>query len=231
MIVHLQLATVLDPTEALLDGEDYFATQTNSSGCESSQNIQVNVTVNDAPTPTLADPNQELCINDGPTILDLTLNISEYDSNTDNVIWYDVATGGSPLASSTLLIYAVTYYAVLYDSVTGCESSVRLAVTPDVTACGELILPDGFSPNGDGINDTYDYNNLDILFPNFEIQIFNRYGTVLYKGRASTPRFDGTSNQPGAILKGKLPVGVYFYIFNYNDGINKPEQGRLYLSR
>tara|TARA_R110001583_G_scaffold189086_1_gene351706 strand:- start:1514 stop:5197 length:3684 start_codon:yes stop_codon:yes gene_type:complete len=225
------LATALAPTDTLIDGEDYFATQTNSSGCESSQNIQVNVTVNDAPTPTLADPNQELCINDGPTILDLTLNISEYDSNTDNVIWYDVATGGSPLASSTLLIYAVTYYAVLYDSVTGCESSVRLAVTPDVTACGELILPDGFSPNGDGINDTYDYNNLDILFPNFEIQIFNRYGTVLYKGRASTPRFDGTSNQPGAILKGKLPVGVYFYIFRYNDGINKPEQGRLYLSR
>tara|TARA_R110002050_G_scaffold24260_4_gene64948 strand:+ start:61 stop:4251 length:4191 start_codon:yes stop_codon:yes gene_type:complete len=225
------LLTPLDPTDTLIDGEDYFATQTNSSGCESSQNVQVNVTVNDAPTPTLIDPNLELCINDNPTIMELTLNISEYNSTTDNVIWYDVATGGSPLSSSSLLSYGVTYYAALYDASTGCESSVRLAVTPDVTSCGKIALPDGFSPNGDGVNDTYDYNNLDILYPNFEIEIFNRYGNIVYKGRASNPRFDGTSNQARTLVKGDLPVGVYFYIFKFNDGENKPEQGRLYLSR
>ncbi len=225
------LLTPLDPTDTLIDGEDYFATQTNSSGCESSQNVQVNVTVNDAPTPTLINPNLELCINDNPTIMELTLNISEYNSNTDNVIWYDVATGGSSLSSSSLLSYGVTYYAALYDASIGCESSVRLAVTPDVTSCGKIALPDGFSPNGDGVNDTYDYNNLDILYPNFEIEIFNRYGNIVYKGRASNPRFDGTSNQARTVVKGDLPVGVYFYIFKFNDGETKPEQGRLYLSR
>ncbi len=225
------LLTPLDPTDTLTDGEDYFATQTNSSGCESSQNVQVNVTVNDAPTPTLINPNLELCINDNPTIMELTLNISEYNSNTDNVIWYDVATGGSSLSSSSLLSYGVTYYAALYDASIGCESSVRLAVTPDVTSCGKIALPDGFSPNGDGVNDTYDYNNLDILYPNFEIEIFNRYGNIVYKGRASNPRFDGTSNQARTVVKGDLPVGVYFYIFKFNDGETKPEQGRLYLSR
>ncbi len=225
------LATALSETDALIDGEDYFATQTNSSGCESSQNVQINATVNDVATPTLINPNLELCINDGPTIMDLTLNISEYNSVADNVIWYDSPTGGSTISNSSLLSYGVTYYAVLYDAITGCESSIRLAVMPDVTSCGRVALPDGFSPNGDGVNDIYDYNNLDILYPNFEMEIYNRYGNVVYKGRANSPRFKGTSNQARTVVKGDLPIGVYFYIFKFNDGENKPEQGRLYLSR
>jgi gliding motility-associated-like protein len=225
------LTAALNTTDTLVDGEDYFATQTNGTGCESSQNVQVDVTVNDASTPTFIDPNLELCINDNPTIMDLTLNISEYDSNLDNVIWYDSATGGSTISNSTILVNAVTYYASLYDATTGCESSVRSAITPDLSACGKIILPDGFSPNGDGVNDTYSYNNLEIIYPNFEIEIFNRYGNLVYKGNASTPRFDGTSTQARTLVKGNLPVGVYFYVFKFNDNENKPEQGRLYLSR
>src|SRR5690606_9714006 len=224
------LTSPLNPTDALVDGEDYFARQTTDSGCDSSQSVQITATVNDVATPTLINSNLELCINDDPTLMELTLNISEYDSGLGNVRWYDVATGGTPFASNSVLNYGVTYYAALYDAATGCESSVRLAYTPDLTSCGELVLPDGFSPNGDGVNDTFDYNNLDILHPNFEIHIFNRYGTVVFKGNASSPRFDGTSNQ-GGISSKQLPVGVYFYVFNFNDGENKPKQGRLYLSR
>ncbi|RAJ18212.1 gliding motility-associated C-terminal domain-containing protein [Olleya aquimaris] len=224
--------TPLDATDALpLGTEDYFATQSTGSGCESSVRIQVNATVNDVPTPTLIDPNQELCINDAPTINDLTLNISEYDSTLNNVIWYDAATGGSAYNSTALLIVGSTYFAVLVDASTGCESSVRLQVTPDLTGCGLLVIPDGFSPNGDGTNDTFDIDNVNILYPNFEIEIFNRYGNIVYKGNASTPRFDGRSNQSGSMNQEELPVGVYFYVFNFNDGINKPKQGRLYLSR
>ena len=225
------LTTALSNTEVLIDGEDYYATQTNGSGCESSVNVQINVTVGDASTPTLINVNQELCINDSPTINDLTLNISEYNSISNNVIWYNSATNGTIIDSTTELNPATTYYASLIDPITGCESSVRLAVSPDLTACGLLVIPDGFSPNGDGTNDTFDIDNLNVLYPNFEIEIFNRYGNIVYKGNASTPRFDGTSNQSRTIADGDLPIGVYYYIFNYNDGINKPKQGSLYLSR
>lgn len=223
--------TVLSASDSLIDGEDYFGTQSNSSSCESSSNTQINVTINDVATPTLINSNLELCINDNPSINDLTLNITEYNATLNNVVWYDSATNGSLLANSTILETQITYYAALYDAITGCESSVRLQVIPDLTSCGKLILPDGFSPNGDGTNDTYDYNNLDVLYPNFEMEIYNRYGSIIYRGNASTPRFNGKSNQSGTLGKGDLPVGVYFYVFNYNDGTNKPEQGRLYLSR
>ncbi|MEO1031806.1 MAG: gliding motility-associated C-terminal domain-containing protein [Bacteroidota bacterium] len=224
------LTTALLGTEPLVDGEDYYATQTNTTGCESSQNVVVNVSVSDSPTPSLISPLNELCINDNPTIDDLTLNILEFDASIDNVLWYEEEQGGSPLSASDLLLPNTTYYAVLVDPVSGCESSLRLEFTPDLTACGALIFPDGFSPNGDGVNDTYDIDNLDVLVPNFEMEIYNRYGNLIYRGNAASPRFNGKSNQSGTI-DGDLPVGVYFYIFRYNNGINKPIQGSLYLSR
>ncbi|WP_299551948.1 gliding motility-associated C-terminal domain-containing protein [Seonamhaeicola sp.] len=224
------LTTAANATDTLVDGEDYYATQTNNSGCESSTSVPVTVTVNDAPTPTLVSANQELCINDGPTISELTSNI-DFDPSSYSVAWYDSDVGGSVISESSSLDNGATYYAVLIDLVTGCESNVRLPVTPDLTSCGDLIIPDGFSPNGDGVNDTFDVDNLNILYPNFAMEIYNRNGNVVYKGNANTPRFNGRSNQSGTLGRGDLPVGVYFYIFYYNDGEHKPEQGRLYLSR
>ena len=224
------LTLPLAGTEALVDGEDYYATQTNSTGCESSIAVQVDATVNDATTPTLADATMDYCINDGPTLSTLSDNIEEYDAALNNIVWYEVETGGTPILDNTAL-GNTTYYAALIDQISGCESSVRLEITPDITACGKISLPDGFSPNGDGVNDIYDIDNLDILYPNFELEIYNRNGNIVYKGNASTPRFDGTSNQGRVVVKGDLPVGVYFYIFRFNNGVDGPEQGRLYLSR
>jgi gliding motility-associated-like protein len=224
------LTTLLDGTDALADGEDYFATQTLAGGCESSQNVMVIVTINDSPPPTIIDINLEYCINDGPTIDDLSLNLVENNSSVYTIVWYDALTGGNIVSGGTLLTNGATYYAVLIDVVTGCESSIRLQVTPDLTSCGDIVIPDGFSPNGDGTNDTFDIDNLEVLYPNFKMEIFNRYGNVVYKGNASSSRFDGTSNQSGSGSK-ILPVGVYYYIFTFNNGENKPVQGRLYLSR
>ena len=160
----------------------------------------------------------------------MTQNISENGQSSFTVVWYDAPNGGIQFSNSDDLENGETYYAALIDATTGCESSVRLEVIPDLTNCGSLVIPDGFSPNGDGVNDTFDVDNLEVLHPNFEMEIYNRYGNLVYKGDAATPRFDGTSNQ-STIGDKVLPVGVYFYIFNFNDGENKPVQGRLYLSR
>ncbi|WP_411831088.1 gliding motility-associated C-terminal domain-containing protein [Mariniflexile sp. AS56] len=225
------LTTSLAATDVLIHGEDYFATQTNSSGCESSASVEINVIINDAPTPTIKNASVEYCINDTPTINDLSDNLTESNTVNNNVVWYDADVNGSVISSSTTLTNLTTYYVALIDAASGCESSVRLAVTPDLTSCGIPNLPDGFSPNGDGKNDTYDVDNVAILYPNFEIEIYNRYGNIVYKGNVSTPRFDGKSNQSRTAVKGQLPVGMYYYIFNFNDGKTKPKQGHLYLSR
>src|SRR5690606_6658284 len=101
------------------------------------------------------------------------------------------------------------------------------------TVCeDELLIPDGFSPNGDGINDTFEIENLPALYPKFNLEIYNRYGNILYKGNAATPLWDGTSSEGGISIGDKnVPTGVYFYILEFNDGSRKPVQGRVYLSR
>lgn len=223
--------TPLADDTLLVNGTTYFATQTSATGCESDERVSVDVIVNDAATPTLAVDGDLFCFNDSPTLLELTQNINEYDANNNNVIWYAEENSTSPLSLSALLTANTTYFAVLVDSATNCESSVRLAVTPDLTDCDDVIVPDGFSPNGDGVNDTFDVDGLGFLYPNFEIEIFNRNGIVVYKGDDSTPRFDGFSNQEVLLSDGQLPVGVYFYILRFNDGTTKPRQGRLYISR
>ncbi|KQC33607.1 hypothetical protein AAU57_09950 [Nonlabens sp. YIK11] len=223
--------TPLSDDTLLVDGATYFATQTSNTGCESDQRVQVSAIINDAPTPTLTADGGSFCVNDNPTLLDLTRNINEYDATANNIQWYAEANGTSPLSLSTLLSRDTTYYAVIVDPASACESSVRLAVTPDLTACGDVVVPDGFSPNNDGVNDTFDIDNLGFLYPNFEMEIYNRNGILVYKGVDSTPRFDGTSNQDALFSNGQLPVGVYFYILKFNDGSTKPRQGRLYISR
>ncbi|MFB0903400.1 MAG: gliding motility-associated C-terminal domain-containing protein, partial [Nonlabens sp.] len=221
----------LEDGDSLTDGTAYFASQTGANGCESSTRTEVLVTIVDAPTPSLNQDGELFCINDNPTLQQLTFNLLEYNSMVNNVVWYTTIDGMNAVPLTTIMTSGTIYYAVLIDPVTGCESSVRLQVTVDLSACSELTIPDGFSPNGDGVNESFDIDNLNFLYPNFSIYFYNRYGSLVYEGTANTPRFNGFSNQPALLNDGKLPVGVYYYILKFNDGTTKPSQGRIYLSR
>ena len=114
----------------------------------------------------------------------------------------------------------------------GCESATRLAVTEDLNKCNDIVIPDGFSPNGDGVNEDFFIRNLIEKYPNFKLEIYNRYGNIVYKGNRFTPNWDGTTNEGGLKLGNSLlPTGVYFYILEFNDGVRDPKQGRVYLNR
>ena len=179
------------------------------------------------PEPVLADQGSLFCGLDvpAPTIADLSANVV----GTPNMIWYSALTGGTAYNATDLLVDATTYYGAVV-SVNGCESS-RLQVTVDLTFC-DVIIPDGFSPNNDGINDNFEIPNLSIQYPNFKLEIYNRYGSLVYKGDRNKENWDGTTTENGLKLGDKLlPTGVYFYILNFNDGTRKAIQGRVYLNR
>ncbi|NJX17472.1 gliding motility-associated C-terminal domain-containing protein, partial [Tamlana crocina] len=73
--------------------------------------------------------------------------------------------------------------------------------------------------------------NLSSNYPNHKMEIYNRWGEPVYKGKAGDNEgWDGTSSE-GSFGSGVLPAGVYFYILYFNDGQTAPTQGRLYLSR
>ncbi|MDQ1165241.1 gliding motility-associated C-terminal domain-containing protein [Flavobacterium sp. SORGH_AS_0622] len=90
------------------------------------------IMISDPNTPTTTDDTQDFCLSHTPTVASIQVNES-------NVVWYDAPTGGNVIASTTALT-SRTYYAAATDAVTGCESSVRLAVTVTVTNLGTPTL-------------------------------------------------------------------------------------------
>jgi gliding motility-associated-like protein len=66
------------------------------------------------------------------------------------------------------------------------------------------LPPNTFTPNGDGVNDTWTIKNLD-LYPNSVIEIYTPAGLLVYRSSGSSNPWDGN-------YKGKpLPAGTYYY--------------------
>jgi len=78
------------------------------------------------------------------------------------------------------------------------------------------VVPNVFSPNGDGINDTWKIEYLE-SYPGATIDVFNRYGQKVYSSLGYDIEWDGTYNG------NPLPVGTYYYIVN-------PKNGRALIS-
>ena len=216
-------SNMLAATDVLTSGT-YYATQFNDSGCES-VTAAINVTVNDPGTPTIDASEFQICEYDERTVAYLTAGIT----SDGDITWYDAAEGGSAISENARLVDGMTYYASAYDNATGCESAVRLAYEVNFTDC-TIRFQEGISPNGDGLNDTFDIQYLEDEYPNYAIEIYNRWGNMVYKGNASTPNWDGTPTE-SSLGDDVLPVGVYFYVIEFNDGSTPARQGKVYLSR
>jgi len=96
-------------------------------------------------------------------------------------------------------------YVVTVTDTNGCVNSD----TAVVAIFPEILFPNGFSPNGDGINDTW---QIDLMteFPESVVEVYNRWGQQLFISIGYVQEFDGT-------YKGEdLPVGTYYYIIVLN---------------
>ncbi|HEY9221217.1 MAG TPA: gliding motility-associated C-terminal domain-containing protein [Lutibacter sp.] len=219
--------TPLDNTSLLIDGMSYWAAQSNATtGCESSVRVVANVTLTAIPTPTLISLGNEFCKINNPTIAELNLNVSANKGGA--ISWYDAYPNGNPLNASATLIEGETYYAIETDG-NGCKSINPLEVTVTLEACDEydIEIYDGFSPTGNGTNDTFKIKNLRELYPDFKVEFFNRWGNLIYTAKASTADWNGRLNGDGELS----PTGVYFFVIYFNKENRKPIQRRLYLSR
>jgi gliding motility-associated-like protein len=110
-------------------------------------------------------------------------------------------------------------YTVVVTSQDGCSArdDIFLKVVKD------FIVPNVFSPNKDGINDFWKIDNLE-LYPSHRIEVFNRYGQMLFETTDYSKPWDGT-------YKGKeLPVGTYYYIIELG-GARQPKKGYVTIIR
>lgn len=89
-----------------------------------------------------------------------------------------------------------------------------------------ITIPQGFSPNGDTFNDTFEILQLRAVFPNFTIKIFNRYGTVVYQGDSTITDWNGREHNSGNLL----PTGTYFYVLKLHNEQEDLINGWVYLN-
>lgn len=106
------------------------------------------------------------------------------------------------------------------------DAQAEIEINPDTTK--ELNIPDAFSPNGDGINDTFEVVSIE-NFGNVSIKVYNRWGNLVYKNSSYKNDWDGTSNTSMAIGS-KLPDGTYYYILDFSDS-GKMYKGSVFIKR
>ncbi len=85
------------------------------------------------------------------------------------------------------------------------------------------------TPNGDGANDMLVLEGIENS-PNNVLEIFNRYGVLVYSKANYQNDFNGQSNRKAVVKKGTgLSSGIYFYIITMHD-LRQKHQGYLYIS-
>ncbi len=109
----------------------------------------------------------------------------------------------------------------------GCDSLVVLTLDANPTV--HVNIPEGFSPNDDGINDTFVIQGIENYADN-RIRIFNRWGNKVYEASPYRNNWDGRNHEGGNVGSDKLPVGTYYYLLwlRKNDS---PKKGYIYLNR
>lgn len=81
----------------------------------------------------------------------------------------------------------------------------------------DLFIPEGFSPNGDGLNDVFEIKGLNER--QVDLIVYNRWGNKVYEMNNYLNDWNGTPNVSGVSFgNGKLPEGTYYFILNFKDG-------------
>jgi gliding motility-associated-like protein len=170
----------------------YDVTVTDTNGCTASASI--NITERSLPNAN-AGSNQAIYLGQSAT-----LNASGGASYT----WTPTTAFTNPTSQTQLVAPTeTTRYFVLVTDTYGCEKTESVDVEVyDYLEC--LKVDEGISPNGDGKNDVW-------FIPcivNFEntLQVYNRWGELLYSAVNYTQDWGGTSNGQ------QLPDGTYYYV-------------------
>jgi gliding motility-associated-like protein len=112
----------------------------------------------------------------------------------------------------------------------GCPSLVSTTIIgwSNCTDTTDFNIPEGFSPNGDGINDLFVIRGIDNYQSNTFV-IFNRWGVEVFSAKNYQNTWDGKSTKGVKVGGDELPVGTYFYILHLNTD-SPAIKGTIYLN-
>lgn len=174
----------------------FYTVQITDTFTNCSQTIGINVTV--IPLNVIATPPAEL-INPGQWV---QLNV--FTTNGNGPVTYtwspdeyiNCLTCDDPEVRPET---NVTYTVVGVDTV-GCRGTAQVVIVTD-----SLLIPNVFSPNGDGINDELKLNYYG--YGDYQILVFDRWGKKVFETKDTQVFWDGRNNNGQ-----DMPEGVYYLV-------------------
>ena len=172
------------------------------------------------------------CMNEDTDLSVNVLNMDLLGSDLEYV-WY---IGGTEVQSGSDYTYTHiagealgTVTAVVVDLVSTCQASTTIEVAGFMNAdC--VDIPQGLSPNGDGVNDCLVLDHLEASDDIVKAEIYNRYGVKVFELNDYTSQWCGQNASSGNSDSNELlPVGTYFYVIQFNSG-RAPITSWIYLN-
>jgi gliding motility-associated-like protein/uncharacterized repeat protein (TIGR01451 family) len=182
----------------------------------------------------------QILVTDPLTGLDSTLDKLEPGMSREYVQNYTVTQNDITNLSVTNIAYVKASTPKNQEISASDDAVVEAAI---VLPCGNIVVHNAFSPNGDGVNEVFTIDSITDTncYPTNTVEIYNRWGVLVYevKDYDNVNRaFKGFSEGRVTISQSVgLPVGTYFYILNYTsvDGngasVTNKKSGYLYLTR
>ncbi len=192
--------TIPNPIAKPTDSTTYNVTVTNSFGCTDTAFVTVKV----VQKPSIdAGPDKFIVANKSVQLQ------ATATANVKNIVWQpNIFITDNTLLNPFVNPPTDTKYFITVMAANNCGS---ITDSVSVKIYNGIYIPNAFTPNADGVNDTWNIPALE-AYPLHNLAIFNRYGQLVFKRSKSFNGWDGT-------LKGQqLPVGTYTYIINLNDG-------------
>jgi len=209
------------PTVSGLAAGNYSVTVTDGSGCTSVNTV----TVNNAPNTIAASFTPDATSGTAPVSITFTNNStgaatytwSFGDGNSSSV----TTPGHTYTASGT---YTVTLIAT---SAAGCLDTAISVITVNAEPCVDFSIPNAFSPNGDGHNETFRALPFN-CFKDMGFSVYNRWGNLMFSTTDVLQGWDGSS-----ATEKECSEGVYFYTFKatFKDGTLIDKKGTVTLMR
>ena len=129
----------------------------------------------------------------------------------------DNSASANPVASPV----QTTEYILTVTSSGGCKGVGKV----NIVVYQPLYIPTAFTPNADGTNDFWELKGLEV-YPNPEVQIYNRWGNMVFYSKGNYSPFDGTDSNKD------LPEGIYIYkISPFPDRLEFQYKGTFMLFR
>ena len=194
----------------------YMITGIQDEFCENTSDLTQSIIVHLLPSAPETSGDQSFCTNEMILPIEAQADPGSHSWYSDEGLTQFLSAEDQYLPENTPGID--TYYVTSTEN--DCEGPAQ-AVVIEIKIC-DVVIPTAFTPNDDDVNDIWNIVNIDLVYPNNVVRVYNRLGNKVYesqKGKYQEMPWNGFYNLEA------LPVASYYYIIEYNDDNNKSDTG------